>query len=101
VDLPWRSSVEQRSQADRLATRIAERAGIGELAVAGGNWNSYGRADPLTPATLDSAPLHLRPPGCGIHPRTKPWPHTYLAAEECGHQLIQGNAVSRRAERFR
>jgi WXG100 family type VII secretion target len=35
VDLPWRSSVEQRSQADRLATRIAELAQVGELAVAG------------------------------------------------------------------
>jgi hypothetical protein len=61
VDLPWRSSIEQRSQADQLATRIAERAGLGELAVAGGNWNSYGRADPAIPAALDSAPLHLRP----------------------------------------
>jgi hypothetical protein len=61
VDLPWRSSVEQRSQADRLATRIAELARVGELAVAGGNWNSYGRAEPIIPAALDSAPLHLRP----------------------------------------
>ena len=61
VDLPWRSSVEQRSQADRLATRIAELAGVGELAIAGGNWNSYGRADPVMPAALEAAPLHLRP----------------------------------------
>ena len=61
VDLPWRSSVEQRSQADWLATRIAELASLGELAVAGGNWNSYGRANPVIPAALDSAPLHLRP----------------------------------------
>jgi hypothetical protein len=30
--------MEQRSQADRLATRIAELAEVGELAVAGGNW---------------------------------------------------------------
>ena len=62
MDLPWRSSVEQRSQADHLATRIAELAGLGELAVAGGNWNSYGRADPVVPAALDCAPLYLRPP---------------------------------------
>jgi len=61
VDLPWRSSVEQRSQADRLATRIAELGRLGELAVAGGNWNSYGRADPVMPATLGTAPHHLRP----------------------------------------
>jgi hypothetical protein len=58
VDLGSRSSVEQRSQADRLASRIA---GTGELAVAGGNWDSYGRADAITPAALDFAPLHLRP----------------------------------------
>lgn len=61
VDLPWRSSVEQRSQADRLATRIAELAGIGELAIAGGNWNSYGRADAIIPAALDFASLYVRP----------------------------------------
>jgi hypothetical protein len=58
VDLRSRSSVEQRSQADQLASRIA---GLGELAVAGGNWNSYSRTDTFTPAVLDSAPLHLRP----------------------------------------
>jgi hypothetical protein len=58
VDLRSRSSVEQRSQVDHLAGRIAE---LGELAVAGGNWNSYGRADAITPAALDVAPLHLRP----------------------------------------
>lgn len=61
VDLPWRSSVEQRSQADQLAARIAELADLGELAVAGGNWSSYGRADAITPAALDLLPLALRP----------------------------------------
>jgi hypothetical protein len=69
VDLPGRSSIEQRSQADQLATRIAELASLGELAVAGGNWNSYGRADPLIPAALDSAPLHLRPPRMRYSPQ--------------------------------
>jgi hypothetical protein len=58
VDLRSRSSVEQRSQTDHLAGRIA---GLAELAVAGGNWNSYSRADAITPAALDVAPLHLRP----------------------------------------
>jgi hypothetical protein len=58
VDLPARSSTEQRSQADHLASRIAS---LGELAIAGGNWNSYSRADAITAATLEVAPLHLRP----------------------------------------
>jgi hypothetical protein len=61
VDLPWRSSVEQRSQAERLATRIAALTGAGEPAIAGGNWNSYSRTDPAMPAALEAAPLHLRP----------------------------------------
>jgi hypothetical protein len=58
VDLRSRSSVEQRSQADHLASRIA---GLGELAVAGGNWDSYGRTGTFPPAALDFAPPHLRP----------------------------------------
>ena len=71
VDLPWRSSVQQRSQTDQLATRIAELAGLGELAVAGGNWNSYGRADPIIPSALDFAPLHLRPPRMRYSPQDR------------------------------
>jgi endonuclease/exonuclease/phosphatase family metal-dependent hydrolase len=59
VHFPARSSTEQRSQADRLACRIAQ---LGELAVAEGGWNCYGRADEMSPATLDFSPLHLRPP---------------------------------------
>ena len=58
VDLPAHSSVEQRSQADQLAGRIA---GLGELAVAAGNWNSWGRADTIPATALDLAPPHLRP----------------------------------------
>jgi len=58
IDLPSDSSVEQRSQADRLATRVAE---LGELAVAGGNWNSYGRADVISPSGLNTVSLPLRP----------------------------------------
>jgi hypothetical protein len=61
VDLSGRSSVEQRSQAERLATRIAELTGAGELAIAGGNWNSYSRTDPVMPAALEAVPLHLHP----------------------------------------
>jgi hypothetical protein len=59
VHLPPRSSTEQRSQADRLASRIAE---LGELAIAGGDWNSYGRADPVSAIALAHQPPHLRPP---------------------------------------
>jgi hypothetical protein len=58
IHLPARSSVEQRSQADRLASRIAE---LGELAIAGGDWNSYSRADVIDPADLEWAPRQLRP----------------------------------------
>jgi hypothetical protein len=58
VDLSCRSSVEQRSQADHLASRVAR---LGDLGVAGGNWSSYGRAGPVTLAALDSVPLHVRP----------------------------------------
>jgi hypothetical protein len=58
VGLPAHSSTEQRSQADHLASRIAD---LGELAVAGGNWNSYSRADAITAAALEVAPSHLRP----------------------------------------
>jgi hypothetical protein len=58
VDLPARSSTDQRFQADHLASRIAD---LGELAVAGGNWNSYSRADAITAAALEVTPRHLRP----------------------------------------
>ena len=66
VDLSCRSSVEQRSQADHLASRVAR---LGDLGVAGGNWSSYGRADPVTPAALDSVPLHVRPSRMRYSPR--------------------------------
>ena len=69
VDLPARSSTEQRSQADHLASRIA---GLGELTVAGGNWNSYSRAEAITAAALEVAPLHLRPARMRYTRRTGP-----------------------------
>jgi endonuclease/exonuclease/phosphatase family metal-dependent hydrolase len=59
VHLPARSSVEQRSQVDRLASQVAE---LGELAVVGGDWNCYGRADAISSDDLKWAPRHLRPP---------------------------------------
>ena len=73
VDLPWRSSVEQRSQAEWLATRIAELRELGELAVAGGNWNSYGHANPVMPGALEAAPRALAAiPDAVLTPRSDP-----------------------------
>ena len=72
VDLPWRSSVEQRSQADQLATRIAELAGPA-------NWPSPEATGIPTAAPTRSCPPRWTPrrctcgrPGCGTHPRTGP-----------------------------
>jgi endonuclease/exonuclease/phosphatase family metal-dependent hydrolase len=61
VHLPARSAVEQQSQAQRLASRIAE---TGDVSLAGGDWNNFGRADAkaLTSAVLEDMPWHLRPP---------------------------------------
>jgi endonuclease/exonuclease/phosphatase family metal-dependent hydrolase len=58
VHLPARSATSQRIEAERLANLIAQRGG---LAVAGGDWNGYAPADPMTPAALESLPVHLRP----------------------------------------
>lgn len=69
VDLPAHSSTEQRSQADHLASCVA---GLGELAVAGGNWNSCSRADAITAAALEVTPLHLRPARMRYTRRTGP-----------------------------
>jgi endonuclease/exonuclease/phosphatase family metal-dependent hydrolase len=61
VHLPARSAVDQLSQAQRLASRIAQN---GEISVAGGDWNSFPRADAgmLASAVLEAMPPHLRLP---------------------------------------
>jgi hypothetical protein len=61
VHLPARSAVDQLSQAQRLASRIAQ---TGEISIAGGDWNNFSRADAsnLTSAVLQAMPPHLRPP---------------------------------------
>jgi endonuclease/exonuclease/phosphatase family metal-dependent hydrolase len=59
IHMPARSAVGQLMQAEWLATFLAQR---GELAIAGGDWNSYSRADALTDEDLRSMPPHLRPP---------------------------------------
>ena len=61
VHLPARSAVDQLSQAQRLASRIAQ---TGEISLAGGDWNNFGRADAseLASAVLAAMPPHLRPP---------------------------------------
>jgi endonuclease/exonuclease/phosphatase family metal-dependent hydrolase len=58
VHLPPRSAQEQLSQAQRLASYAGQR---GEYAVVAGDFNSYARADEITPAMLEDQPLHLRP----------------------------------------
>ncbi len=58
VHAPATTAVGQLTEAERLATRIAQR---GMLAVAGGDWNCYSPADALTRAELIRLPPHLRP----------------------------------------
>jgi endonuclease/exonuclease/phosphatase family metal-dependent hydrolase len=57
LHMPARSAVAQRLQAEWLASLVAQR---GELAIVGGDFNSYPRAD--TPGDLEAMPAHLRPP---------------------------------------
>jgi endonuclease/exonuclease/phosphatase family metal-dependent hydrolase len=61
VHLSARSAVDQLSQAQRLASQIAQ---TGEISIAGGDWNNFSRADAseLTPAVLQAMPPHSRPP---------------------------------------
>ena len=56
--LPARSASAGRGQAERLASLVAQRGG---LVVAGGDWNSYAPDGLLTPAVVESLPVHLRP----------------------------------------
>ncbi len=61
VHLPARSVTAQLGWAEYLANRIAQ---LGELTVAGGDWNGFSRADAaqLTPHHLEHLPPHLIPP---------------------------------------
>jgi len=64
VHLPARSADEQRSQAQRLASLIAQK---GEITIAGGDWNSFPRTGAAL-RDLDDLPLHLRPPRMHTRP---------------------------------
>jgi hypothetical protein len=64
VHLPARSADEQRSQAQRLASVIAQR---GEIAIAGGDWNSFPRTGPALRDLHEMDP-HLRPPRMHTRP---------------------------------
>jgi endonuclease/exonuclease/phosphatase family metal-dependent hydrolase len=57
VHMPARSAVAQLMQAEWVASIIAQR---GRHAVAGGDWNSLGRADQVTQAKLRAMSPHLR-----------------------------------------
>jgi glucosylglycerate synthase len=58
VHLPPRSGVAQLMQAQDLAATIAQR---GEYALAGGDWNDYGRGEDLACDAVAAQPPHLRP----------------------------------------
>jgi endonuclease/exonuclease/phosphatase family metal-dependent hydrolase len=64
VHMPARSAEEQRSQAQRLASLIAQK---GEIAIAGGDWNSFPRNGGALRNLHDMDP-HLRPPRMHIRP---------------------------------
>jgi len=64
VHLPARSADEQRSQAQRLASVIAQR---GEIAIAGGDWNSFPRNGAAC-RDLNKLDPHLRPPRMHTRP---------------------------------
>ncbi len=57
IHLPPRSSVAQLMQVQNLAATVAQR---GEYAIAGGDWNDYGRGEDLTADALATQPPHLR-----------------------------------------
>jgi len=64
VHMPARSAPEQRSQAQRLASLIAQK---GEIAIAGDDWNSFPRNGGALPDLHDMDP-HLRPPRMHARP---------------------------------
>lgn len=58
VHAPATTAVGQLAEAQRLATRTAQR---GVLALVGGDWNCYSPDDALTDDDLNDLPPHLRP----------------------------------------
>jgi len=64
VHLPARSAQEQRSQAQRLASVIAQK---GEITIAGGDWNCFPRNGAAL-RDLGDMPPHLRPPRMHTRP---------------------------------
>jgi hypothetical protein len=58
VHAPATTATGQLAEAQRLATRTAQRGG---LAVTGGDWNCYTPDDTLTDDELRKFPPHLRP----------------------------------------
>jgi len=58
VHAPATTAAGQLAEAQRLATRAAQRGGI---TIAGGDWNCYTPADALTSDELAALPPHLRP----------------------------------------
>jgi len=58
VHLPPRSAVTQKQQAENLASLVTQS---GAYAIAGGDWNCYGRGELITAEALAAQPRHLRP----------------------------------------
>lgn len=58
VHAPATTAAGQLAEAERLATRTAQR---GQLSIAGGDWNCYTPGDALTEDELSTLPPHLRP----------------------------------------
>jgi endonuclease/exonuclease/phosphatase family metal-dependent hydrolase len=88
VHLPARSAQEQRSQAERLASVIAQK---GEIAIAGGDWNSFPRTG-ASLRDLEDMPPHLRPPR--MHTRPGPGGVTELEPSYDVDDILTGTGLA-------
>jgi hypothetical protein len=79
VHAPATSATLQRAEAERLATRTAQR---GRLAIVGGDWNSYTPDGFSEEEDLSGLPRHLRPA------RTRLLPTGRLAANYDVHDIL-------------
>jgi endonuclease/exonuclease/phosphatase family metal-dependent hydrolase len=68
VHLPYSSDVWQRHLANKLASRIAQRAEHGEQAFTAGDWNCLAPADSYTQAQLAAMPAKVRPARINVLP---------------------------------